>query len=188
VNEPTRECWNEAIYAYEPVQPRSYAGSIIGGVAGGLLGNQIGSGDGRTAATAAGAAVGALAGDRIDNTGTDRSYTGAILGSVAGGLLGSQIGAGTGRAAAAAAGAVAGGMIGDRLDNNQRSNRSAGVPRNEQRCRSFDNYRQVITGYTVLYRYNGREAEAVMPYKPGPTIKIGIAPVDAGKRAPNRPQ
>jgi uncharacterized protein YcfJ len=23
VNEPTRECWNEAIYAYEPVQPRS---------------------------------------------------------------------------------------------------------------------------------------------------------------------
>ena len=151
------------------------------GVAGGLIGNQIGAGNGRTAATAAGAAVGALAGDRYDNGPEDRSVLGAVIGGVAGGLLGSQIGHGSGRAAAAAVGAVTGALVGDRIDNRQRYVESYPQARSVQRCKSTDNYRQVVTGYTVLYRYNGREAETVLPYKPGPTIKLGIGPVDGGR-------
>jgi uncharacterized protein YcfJ len=179
VNEPSRDCWNETSEAYRyPEQRRSYAGAALGGITGGVIGNQFGSGNGRVAATAAGAVIGAMTGDRIDNGPSDRSYLGSVLGGVAGGLLGAQIGAGNGRAAAAAVGAVTGALVGDRLDNRQRYTRAPPPAQTGQRCATVDNYRQVVSGYTVLYRYNGREAETVLPYKPGPTIRMGIAPID----------
>ncbi len=188
VNQPTQDCWNDTgapvtTTTYVDAPPRSYGGAAIGGVAGGVIGNQMGAGNGRIATTAVGAAVGAIAGDQIDNGTDQRSYLGSVIGGVAGGLLGSTIGHGNGRAAAAAVGAVGGALLGDRIDNRDRY-RGRYVdtyqqPQSTQHCRSTDNYRQVVTGYTVLYRYNGREAETVLPYKPGPTIKIGIGPADA---------
>ena len=187
VNEPSQDCWNESSTAYAypnpDRQPRSYAGAVVGGVAGGLIGNQVGAGNGRVAATAAGVVIGAMTGDRVDNGAGQRSYAGSLLGGVAGGLLGAQIGAGNGRAAAAAVGAVAGALVGNRLDNRPRYAHAQPQTQTVQRCVSVDNYRQVVTGYTVLYRYNGREAETVLPYKPGPTLRIGIGPVDGGGRA-----
>jgi uncharacterized protein YcfJ len=194
INEPTSDCWNETLYPersersmtrYPERSGRSYAGAAVGGIAGGLIGNQIGAGNGRVAATAAGAAIGAITGDRVDNgerwtsgSADERSYLGPFIGAIAGGLLGSQVGAGNGRAAAAAVGAVAGALVGDRLDNSRRQIQVSPEARTTQRCRRVDNYRQVVSGYTVLYRYNGREAETVLPYKPDRTIKMGIAPVD----------
>jgi uncharacterized protein YcfJ len=192
INQPTQDCWNDAgapvttTRTYIDPPGRSYGGAAIGGVAGGVLGNQMGSGNGRIATTAAGAAVGAIAGDQIDNGTDQRSYLGSVIGGVAGGLLGSTIGHGNGRAAAAAVGAVGGALLGDRIDNRDRY-RSRYVetyqqqPMTSQLCRSTDNYRQVVTGYTVLYRYNGREAETVLPYKPGPTIRLGIGPADGAR-------
>jgi len=186
INEPTRECWNEPVPVRSKAGSRSYAGAAVGGVAGGLIGSRIGDGRGRTAATAAGAAIGALTGDRVENDGSaGRSYLGALIGGVAGGLLGAQFGDGNGRNAMAAIGAVTGALVGDRLDNAPHSAQASGEGQTQQHCRSTDNYRQVVTGYTVLYRYNGREAETVLPYKPGPTIRIGVGPADGAGRPRN---
>lgn len=188
VNQPERDCWTESATPQQPYEPRSrsYVGATVGAVTGGVIGNQMGAGNGKTAATAAGAVIGAYAGDRVDNGPDQRSYWGPIIGGVAGGLLGAQIGAGTGRDVAAAIGAVTGAVVGDRLANGSRQSRSASAPTyagsaTVQRCRTVDNYRQVVSGYTVLYRYNGREAETVMRYRPGPTIKVAIVPAEGAR-------
>jgi hypothetical protein len=34
--------------------------------------------------------------------------------------------------------------------------------------------RETIRGYTVVYRYNGRDISTTMPYDPGPTVRVGI--------------
>ncbi len=93
-----------------------------------------------------------------------------ILGGIAGGLLGHQVGRGRGQTAGtivgAAGGAVAGTMIGKR----------AGA-QPAQRCRTVESMREVINGYDVVYRYNGRDANVTLPYDPGSTIKVGVAAI-----------
>ena len=102
----------------------------------------------------------------------ERSLVGPIVGGVAGALLGSQVGRGNGRTAAAAGGAIAGAVVGDRIDNRQ----SAAQP--GQRCRTVEMSRDVIRGYTVVYRYNGRNITTSVPYDPGPSIRVGISAID----------
>lgn len=167
VNEPRRECWTETVQAAP--KERSMTGAVVGGVAGGLLGSQVGGGHGSTVATGAGAVAGAVVGDRVSNPDSNRSATGSIVGGIAGALLGSQVGGGSGNKAATAAGGVAGVLIGDRVANPDR-------PQNEQveRCREVENYREVIKGYNVTYRYNGREATVTLPYQPGDTLRVGV--------------
>ncbi|MDD3883375.1 MAG: glycine zipper 2TM domain-containing protein [Gallionella sp.] len=169
ISEPKRECWTETVQ----VQPkeRSMTGAIVGGVAGGLLGSQVGGGSGNTAATGAGAVAGAVVGDRVDNQDSNRSATGSIIGGVAGALLGSQVGGGSGNKAATAVGGIAGAVIGDRV-----ANPTSNQPRTEQvqRCREVQNSREVIKGYTVKYRYDGRDYTTTLPYKPGSTIRVRV--------------
>jgi uncharacterized protein YcfJ len=169
ISEPKRECWTETVQ----VQPkeRSMTGAIVGGVAGGLLGSQVGGGSGNTAATGAGAVAGAVVGDRVDNQDSNRSATGAIVGGVAGALLGSQIGGGSGNKAATAVGGIAGAVVGDRV-----ANPTSNQPRTEQvqRCRDVQTSREVIKGYNVKYRYDGRDYTTTLPYKPGATIRVRV--------------
>jgi len=142
----------------------------------------VGRGSGRTAATAAGAAVGTIVGDRVANPGSgERPVTGAVVGGVAGGLLGAQVGRGTGRDAAAAAGAIGGTIVGDRVQNPQQTTASA---QPAQRCRTVETTRDVVKGYTVVYRYNGRDITTTLPYNPGSTVRVGIGVVDSAPAAP----
>lgn len=93
-----------------------------------------------------------------------------IIGGIVGGLLGHQVGRGRGQTAGtivgAAGGAVAGTMIG---------NRTGAQP--AQRCRTVESMREVINGYDVVYRYNGRDVNVALPYDPGSTIKVGVAAI-----------
>lgn len=170
VNEPRQECWTETVN--EPAQERGIGGGVIGGVAGGILGSQVGGGNGNTAATAAGAVVGTIAGDRVANPDSNRSMGGAVVGGVVGGLLGSQVGGGSGNKAATAAGAVAGTLIGDRV-----ANPSVAQTRQVQRCKQVDSSREVVKGYTVVYRYNGKDMTTTLPYqvRPGATLRVGVS-------------
>lgn len=175
VSEPKRECWTETVQVAP--KERSMGGAIVGGIAGGLLGSQVGGGSGNTAATGAGAVAGAVIGDRVSNPDSNRSATGAVVGGVAGAVLGSQVGGGTGNKAATAAGGIAGAIIGDRVANPDQ-------PRTEQveRCREVQTSREVIKGYTVVYRYNGQDATVTLPYRPGSTIRVGVSVIDDGRR------
>jgi uncharacterized protein YcfJ len=169
--EPRQECWQEAAGA--PARDRNVAAPIIGGVAGALLGSQVGRGSGRTAATAAGAVIGSVVGDRVANPDSDRPITGAVAGGAAGGLLGAQVGSGSGRNAAAAAGAIGGSVIGDRVQNPT----TAGT-QPVQRCRTVETTREVVKGYTVVYRYAGRDITTTLPYDPGSMVRVGVGVVD----------
>ncbi len=171
VTEPRQECTNDAPAAPQP-QERSVAAPILGGVAGAVIGRQVGGGSGRDVATAAGAVAGTVIGDRAANPDSNRSYTGSIVGGLAGALLGNQVGQGRGSAAATAVGAIAGSMIGDRVENRQ----TAAQP--VQRCRTVETTRDVVKGYTVVYRYGGRDIATTMPYDPGKTVKVGIGIID----------
>ena len=171
VSEPRQECYNET--APQKQQQRSIAAPILGGLAGALLGRQVGHGSGRDVATAVGAGVGAMAGDYAANPDANRSYTGAAVGAVAGGLLGNQAGNGAGKGATTAAGTIAGAMIGDRVATQQTG---AGA----QRCRTIESSREVIRGYDVVYRYNGRDVKTTLPYNPGRTVRVGVGVIDSG--------
>ncbi len=101
----------------------------------------------------------------------DHSYGGAIVGGLIGGLLGNTVGRGNGRTAAAAVGAVTGAMVGDNIGNRD----SYGYqPRQVERCRVQDNYRQVVAGYNVVYRYRGRDFTTTLPYDPGNTLTLNV--------------
>ncbi len=109
---------------------------------------------------------------------TRRSNGGAIIGGITGGLLGAQVGKGNGRIAAAATAAAIGALVGDRLDN--RYSYSSQVTRPVQRCNVVDNYRKTISGYQVTYNYSGRNATVILPYDPGPRVRIAVGVTDNG--------
>jgi len=92
-----------------------------------------------------------------------------ILGGIVGGLIGHQVGQGSGQTAAtivgATGGAVAGSMVGDRVGAQSQP---------VQRCRTIESSREVVNGYNVVYRYNGRDVNVALPYNPGNTIKVGV--------------
>jgi uncharacterized protein YcfJ len=107
------------------------------------------------------------------------SPLGAIVGGIAGGVLGHQIGSGRGNAVATGAGAVAGAVIGDKVDPNGGvfgGNGNSTVARNDvvQRCRMVDNWQEVVRGYNVTYRYNGRDTTVRLPYDPGPNVNVAV--------------
>ncbi|MDQ3195298.1 MAG: glycine zipper 2TM domain-containing protein [Burkholderiales bacterium] len=105
-----------------------------------------------------------------------RSLAGPIIGGVAGALLGSQIGGGSGAKVATGAGAIVGAITGDRISQrgSGRAYETRGT-REVERCRTKTSYREVVTGYDVVYRYNGHEGRTRLPYDPGDTIKVGVS-------------
>jgi uncharacterized protein YcfJ len=109
----------------------------------------------------------------------ERSIGGALIGGVVGGVVGNQVGQGTGNTVATAAGAIAGAIIGDRVANpsNQQAQQASQTPqtRQEQHCRQVENFREVIRGYNVTYRYKGQDVTTKLPYRPGDTVQVGIS-------------
>ena len=164
VSEQRQDCSSNPTANQKP-QQRNMVVPILGGIAGALLGRQVGHGNGQSVATAVGAAAGTMAGDAVANPDANRSYTGAAVGAVAGGLAGSQIGNGRGNGATTAAGTIAGAMVGDRVGSRQSAS--------AQPCRTIESSREVIRGYDVVYRYNGRDITTSLPYDPGNTDKLG---------------
>ena len=122
------------------------------------------------------------------------SPLGAIVGGIAGGVIGHQIGGGRGNAVATGIGAVTGAVIGDKVDPNGgvfSGNANAGT-RDQvvQRCRTVDSWQDVIRGYNVTYRYNGRDVSVRLPYDPGQEVRVSVS-VIADRRPPvsyNAPQ
>jgi uncharacterized protein YcfJ len=104
----------------------------------------------------------------------ERSILGPVVGGVAGAVIGHQVGSGRGNTAATAAGAIAGTIIGDKVGNRQAT---APAPPAQQ-CRTVQTTREVVKGYTVVYRYNGRDITTTLPNDPGPTVRVGVGVVD----------
>ncbi len=108
---------------------------------------------------------------------------GAVIGAIAGGLLGSTVGKGDGRVAAAAVGAATGAVVGDRMGSRSRYET---VPQQVERCRTIDDYRQVITGYDVRYRFQDREYSTRLPYDPGRWVTLNVSFSVAHDERPGR--
>ena len=100
----------------------------------------------------------------------DNNILAPIIGGVIGGLLGHQVGSGRGNTAATIAGAAGGAMAGSAIGNRA----EAQAP---QQCRTVQSMRDVVKGYDVVYRYNGRDVNILMPYDPGRTIKVGVSAI-----------
>lgn len=121
-------------------------------------------------------------GDYNNGGSAEHGYGGAILGGLVGGLLGNTVGQGNGRIAAAAVGAATGAVVGDKVANNGGYNQ----PRQVERCANHDNYRQVISGYNVVYRYQGRTMTAMLPQDPGKYVDVNVNVVLAGDQRADR--
>lgn len=106
--------------------------------------------------------------------GESREYGGAILGGLVGGLLGNTVGKGDGRRLATAIGAATGAIAGDRIDNDAPGQGASGRARYAERCQREDHWTQRLTGYNVVYRYNGHDYSSFMPYDPGQSVKVRI--------------
>jgi len=104
---------------------------------------------------------------------TGHNTGGAVIGAIAGGLLGSTVGKGNGQVAAAAVGAATGAMVGDRW--NAGATRTESMPVQAERCRTQDNFRQVLSGYDVRYRFQGREYSTRLPYDPGKWLVLNVS-------------
>lgn len=105
-------------------------------------------------------------------TGPVDSYMGPVIGGLAGGLIGSVLGKGDGNKWAIGAGAVTGAIVGDRM-----SRRDAYVPAAPQevrRCKVTDHWEQRVSGYDVTYQYGDRTYSAVLPYDPGPRLRVRV--------------
>ena len=169
----SRQVCDPVTEAPPAVKERSIVGPLVGGVTGALLGSRVGKGNGRNVATAAGAVVGTIVGDRVANPDSERPMTGAVIGGAAGGLAGAQVGKGSGKTVATAAGAIAGTVIGDRVQNPQQAAGYDTQP--SERCRTVETPRDVIKGYTVVYRYNGHDVTTTLPYDPGRSVRVGVS-------------
>lgn len=95
---------------------------------------------------------------------------GALIGGLAGGILGNQVGKGSGRAAATGIGIVAGAAIGDRMANPETPQ-----VREVRRCVPQEVIREVVTGYDVTYRYQGRQYTQWMAQDPGAFVDLEIS-------------
>lgn len=103
-----------------------------------------------------------------------RSGAGAAIGAVAGGIVGNAAGQGSG--AATVLGAIGGAVIGDRIE---------GAPPTElhevQRCGMQTFYENRTVGYRVVYIYADKEYTVQLPYDPGQTIALRVAPEYLGE-------
>ncbi|MEI7926307.1 MAG: hypothetical protein WCI61_08995 [Chloroflexota bacterium] len=87
----------------------------------------------------------------------------------------------SGNGAATAAGTIAGTMAGDRIGA-----RTASAGQAAQRCRTVESSREVIKGYNVVYRFNGRDVTTTLPNNPGNTVKVGFGIINDGAPVSDR--
>ena len=93
---------------------------------------------------------------------------GAVIGGIAGGLIGHQFGSGSGNTAATIAGALGGAAVGNEVA------RRNDDPRAIERCRTVSDTSERVVGYDVVYRFQGREFTARLPYDPGPELPVNV--------------
>lgn len=112
---------------------------------------------------------------------------GPLIGGVAGGIIGAQIGKGNGRIASSAVGAAIGALVGDRMQARHRGDDEY-YEREVRRCRMVDNWENRVSGYRVVYEYQGHTYNAVLPFDPGPRLAINVTvePVPARADADDR--
>lgn len=104
----------------------------------------------------------------------DGNNTGStVLGAIAGGLIGSTVGKGNGKVAAAAVGAATGAVVGSRWNDGRTRYESS--PRQVERCSTHDDYRQVVSGYDVRYRFQGNDYRTRLPYDPGRWLTLKVS-------------
>lgn len=99
---------------------------------------------------------------------------GAIVGGITGGVIGNQIGSGSGRDVATVGGVIAGAAIGNSLDRERAGIAVAPVTRDVEHCRTVDAGRDVLEGYDVTYRYQGRDLTTRMQYDPGAQVQVRV--------------
>jgi uncharacterized protein YcfJ len=102
-----------------------------------------------------------------DGSGGNRA-AGAVIGGIAGGLIGHQFGSGSGNTAATIAGALGGAAVGNEIA------RRSDDPRAVERCRTVSDSSDRVVGYDVVYRFQGREFTARLPYDPGPELPVNV--------------
>jgi uncharacterized protein YcfJ len=105
------------------------------------------------------------------------SVVGAVIGGVVGGLIGSRFGEGNGRVAMAAVGAGVGAVAGDRVGAESSGGGATGYTTTTpvQRCQEVDHYDTRVSGYTVVYEYEGRRYTTTLPYNPGNQLRVNVA-------------
>jgi uncharacterized protein YcfJ len=103
-----------------------------------------------------------------------RSGAGALVGALAGGAIGNAVGQGTGRAVATALGLFGGAIAGDKIEGG-----GAAQIQNVSQCTVQTSYQDVVTSYSVVYEYAGREYTVQLPRDPGSTLPVQVTPVGA---------
>ena len=185
VFEPVEQCRQELRRVGAKTGQSNTGGRIVGGILGGAAGSAFGKGGGKDAAAAAGAILGGEVGAQ------DGELSGGeLLGGAAGGVIGNQIGSGSGKTAATAAGALLGAILGDELQNGEQCRRQAaadGEYRKVRVCSYAEREKKVITGYTVVYEYNGLQHTGTLPYRPGATVDIQVSAQLIENRASQAP-
>jgi uncharacterized protein YcfJ len=105
------------------------------------------------------------------------SFVGTLIGGVVGGLIGSRFGEGNGRVAMSALGAGVGAFAGDRVGAESSSGGATAYTTTTpvQRCQQVDHYDTRISGYTVVYEYEGRRYSTTLPHNPGSQLRVNVA-------------
>ena len=170
VLEPVEECKHELRRVGQRAGSQDKSNRLVGGVLGAAAGSALGSGRGKDAAAAAGAVLGSEVGAQ------DGGLSGGeLVGGVAGGIIGNQIGSGSGRTAATAAGALLGSLLSDELENGPSRRTAGGEYRKVRVCSYSERAKKIITGYKVVYEYNGHMFTGALSHQPGAFVKIAVS-------------
>lgn len=110
-----------------------------------------------------------------------KSGAGAAIGAIAGGMAGNAATRGSG--AATVIGAIGGAVIGDRIEQSPPP-----VLQDMQRCGVQTFYESRTVGYDVEYEYGNKRYRVQLPYDPGQTIALRVAPEHIGEPGAPPPQ
>ena len=71
--------------------------------------------------------------------------------------------------------------------NERRQECTTPVETGKPECRTVTTPREYVKGYTVIYRYNGRDVTTTLPSDPGPSVRVGISVMDSvpARKAPS---
>lgn len=75
----------------------------------------------------------------------------------------------------------------ERVNESRQECSPAAEPGKKPECRTVTTPREYVTGYSVVYRYNGRDIKTTLPSDPGPTVRVGIGVLDGarGRKGPS---
>ena len=108
-----------------------------------------------------------------------KSATPIVVGGIVGAAVGHQFGHGTGRTVGAIAGGVPGGSVARDIQHRYTVNNATrhAYPQTMTQCDTYEDFHeeQVIEGYQVEYRYNGRVYHTVTENDPGKKMRVRVS-------------